>query len=90
MEKGSKRGKKTVGRTRARLARQENVVVFVGRRNVRFLGAALVAIALGFGALALGSISISTILLVGGYLVLVPWAILAGSGGAGDSPKPSA
>ena len=90
MERGSKRGKKAAGRTRARLARQEEVGIHVGRRNVLIFGAALVAIALGFGALALGSISISTILLVGGYLVLVPWAILTGSGGAGDSTKPSA
>ena len=47
-----------------------------GRRNYILLGIALASIAAGFATLAGGSITIAPLLLVAGYAVLVPWAIL--------------
>ena len=46
------------------------------RRNYVLFGAALLTIAAGFLTLAGGSITLAPILLVIGYLVLVPLAIL--------------
>ncbi len=46
------------------------------RKNWILFGAGLVAIAAGFAMLAMGDITLAPILLVGGYLVLIPWAIL--------------
>ena len=47
------------------------------KRNYLILGAGLILIVLGFILLATGDITISPILLVLGYCVLVPRAILA-------------
>ena len=50
--------------------------VHLSRYNFYIFGAALVSIASGFGLLARGSITAAPILLVLGYCVLVPVAIL--------------
>lgn len=85
MEKGRKKGKKTTPRSRARQARVQEEGVRVGRRNVLLFGLAIAVIILGFGTLAMGSTALSAILLVVGYLVLVPWAIVADGGSGGES-----
>ena len=54
-----------------------------GRRNYLLLGAGGVALVIGFVLLALGDITIAPILLVGGYLGLIPWGIVA----AGTGPR---
>jgi len=46
------------------------------RRNYILFGVALLVIVLGFVFLAGGSITLAPLLLVVGYAVLVPWAIL--------------
>jgi hypothetical protein len=48
-----------------------------GRKNYILFGVALVVIAIGYVFLAQGSITLAPLLLVVGYCVLVPWAILA-------------
>jgi hypothetical protein len=48
-----------------------------GRTNYILFGVALVVIVLGFLMLSQGSIDLAPVLLVLGYCVLVPWAILA-------------
>lgn len=48
------------------------------RRNYAILGAGGVAIVAGFVLLALGDKTFAPILLVGGYLGLIPWGLLAG------------
>jgi len=52
--------------------------VRLGRRGLLWLGAAIGVIGVGFIALSLGSTTLAPILLVGGYLVLVPYALLRG------------
>ena len=53
-----------------------------GRRNATLFLVAAGVILTGFIVLALGDTILAPILLVGGYLVLVPWAIMARSGPA--------
>jgi len=48
-----------------------------GRRNYRILAAGGAAIFLGFVLLALGDTTFAPILLVGSYLGLIPWGIVA-------------
>ncbi|MBK8229926.1 MAG: hypothetical protein IPK72_04905 [Candidatus Eisenbacteria bacterium] len=48
-----------------------------GRKNWTLLGAGLAAIVLGFVLLKTGDITLAPILLVAGYLVLIPWALVA-------------
>ncbi len=48
------------------------------RRNYLILGSGGAAIVVGFILLAVGDKTIAPILLVGGYLGLIPWGILAG------------
>lgn len=49
----------------------------LGRKNWILFGAGLAALVLGFGLLALGDITLAPILLLAGYLVLIPWALVA-------------
>lgn len=51
--------------------------VKLGRRNLTLLAIALGVIVIGYVFLAIGSITIAPLLLVAGYCVLLPWAILA-------------
>lgn len=48
-----------------------------GRKNYILFTVALAVIVIGFFFLSTGDITIAPILLVSGYCVLVPWAILA-------------
>ena len=48
-----------------------------GRKNYILFGAAAVVILAGYVALSQGSITLAPILLLLGYLVLIPWGILA-------------
>ena len=48
-----------------------------GRRNYILFGIAALIIVAGYVALARGSITLAPILLLVGYLVVIPWAILA-------------
>jgi hypothetical protein len=74
---GKRRGAE---RRRERKARRRNVVredrLPFERSNWVLFGAALVVIALGYLVLAGGSITLAPILLVLGYCVLVPLAIM--------------
>jgi hypothetical protein len=47
------------------------------RKNWILLGAGIVCIVLGFIALGLRDITLAPILLLAGYLVLVPWGLVA-------------
>ncbi len=87
MEKGpKKKAKKRPARPRPTAIEDGNLAVRIGRRNVILFVIAIATILLGFVTLALGSTSLPAILLVGGYLILVPWAILAPPG---DEAKPA-
>jgi len=62
----------------AKKARKGTVVAGpdFGRRNYMILGAGILTIIIGFVLLALGDITISPILLVLGYCVIIPVGIL--------------
>lgn len=87
MERGAKRKDPSAAR-RVRKAAPPEHEIRLGRRNIVVLGAAGGAILLGFIALALGSITLAPVLLVAGFLVGIPWGIMArekprsGAGGA--------
>jgi len=49
----------------------------LGRKNWILFGAGLAAIILGFVLLSQGDITLAPILLVVGYVVLIPWALVA-------------
>jgi hypothetical protein len=48
-----------------------------GRRNYLILAAGGLAIAIGYLLLSVGDITIAPILLVGGYLGLIPWGVVS-------------
>jgi hypothetical protein len=52
-----------------------------GRKNYALFGIAALIIVAGYIALSRGSITLAPILLLLGYLVVIPWAIMAKSGG---------
>jgi hypothetical protein len=61
------------------------------RKNYLLLGLGALVIVIGFLLLGLGDTTIAPLLLVGGYLVLIPWGIVAsrkksGPAGVGGSP----
>ena len=47
------------------------------RKNWILLGAAIVCIVLGFIALSMRDLTLAPILLLAGYLVLIPWGLVA-------------
>ncbi|MBK7142964.1 MAG: hypothetical protein IPH75_12870 [bacterium] len=61
-----------------------------GRKNYILFAVSLVVIVIGFFALSQGSTSLAPVLLVVGYCVLVPWAILAKEKQASEPPSESA
>ena len=61
-----------------------------GRRNFLILGAGAAAIVIGFLLLATGDRVFGPILLVGAYLGLIPWGILASPGGRRRTGAPGA
>jgi uncharacterized membrane protein YphA (DoxX/SURF4 family) len=85
MDKSTKKINKSPAKTamQQKIADQTGCIHF-DRRNVLLLGVAVGTIILGYVCLALGrqneflGMTASAILLVAGYLVLVPWAILTG------------
>jgi hypothetical protein len=85
-------GKKTAGRSSSAQSAHYQTLS-MDRKNWMLFGGGLIAILLGFLALRLGDITLSPILLLGGYLVLVPWALVARSRSSrppadgGDGPK---
>jgi len=54
-----------------------NVELPFGRKNYVLFGLAALVILAGYIALSKGSITLAPILLLTGYLVLIPWGILA-------------
>ena len=65
---------------RGRLAHPRDEVRLT-RKNWILFGVALLVIVIGFIALRSGSITLAPLLLVAGYCVLIPWAIMAREGG---------
>ena len=65
-------------RQRRQAAREpQGVEIPFGKKNyILFIAAAIVILA-GYVALSQGSITLAPILLLTGYLVLIPWGILA-------------
>jgi len=53
------------------------VEIAFGRKNYIILAVAAAVILAGYWALSRGSITLAPILLLTGYLVLIPWGILA-------------
>jgi len=53
------------------------VEIAFGRKNYVILAVAAAVILAGYVALSQGSITLAPILLLTGYLVLIPWGILA-------------
>jgi hypothetical protein len=65
-------------RQRRQTAREsQGVELPFGRKNYILFGTAAVVILAGYVALSQGSITLAPILLLLGYLVLIPWGILA-------------
>jgi hypothetical protein len=54
-----------------------DVEIAFGRKNYIIFAAAAFVIIAGYVALSRGSITLAPILLLTGYLVLIPWGILA-------------
>jgi hypothetical protein len=61
----------------ARAPERPEVEIPFGRKNYVLFGVAAAVILAGYYALSRGSITLAPILLLAGYLVLVPWGILA-------------
>ena len=70
--------------SRAAAAAGELQTLSFGRKNQILLGAGLLALLLGFLFLRFGDITVAPILLVAGYLVLIPWALIAHQGSKPD------
>jgi len=77
MDRAPAKVKRGTRRAKARPSHVPDGGLRIGRSNIILLGLAVAAIGIGFISLAMGSTTLSAILLVGGYLGLVPWAILA-------------
>ena len=60
-----------------RPAEDPSVELPFGRKNYILFAAAAIVILAGYIALSRGSITLAPILLLTGYLVLIPWGILA-------------
>lgn len=64
-------------RASARAAEPGGAEIPFSKRNYLIFAAAAVVILVGYVALSKGSITLAPILLLTGYLVLIPWGILA-------------
>ena len=64
-------------RASARSAEPQGVDIPFTRKNYVIFGVAALVILAGYIALSRGSITLAPILLLLGYLVLIPWGILA-------------
>ena len=61
----------------SRSAEPGGAVIPFGKKNYILFALAAVAILAGYFALSRGSITLAPILLLTGYLILIPWGILA-------------
>jgi hypothetical protein len=61
----------------AKVSEQAEPEIPFGTKNYVIFGAAALVILAGYLALSRGSITLAPILLLVGYMVLVPWGILA-------------
>jgi hypothetical protein len=77
MERGARKKEPAGERRRARKVAVPEHEVRLGRRNIVVLTASGGVILLGFIALALGSATLAPVLLGAGFLVGIPWGILA-------------
>ena len=68
--------KKVIASKTGRLVHPRDEVMLT-RKNWTLFGVALAVIVAGYIALAMGSITLAPLLLVVGYCVMIPWAILA-------------
>ncbi len=64
-------------RPRGKSNEQPTVEIPFGKKNYIIFAAAAAVILVGYIALSRGSITLAPILLLAGYLVLIPWGILA-------------
>ena len=64
-------------RAAARTSEAVGVEIPFGKRNYAIFALAAIVILAGYVALSRGSITLAPILLLTGYLVLIPWGILA-------------
>jgi hypothetical protein len=69
-----RKGRKTAG---PKAAEPSGVDLPFGRKNYILFGLAALVILAGYIALSRGSTTLAPILLLTGYLVLIPWGILA-------------
>ncbi len=60
-------------------ASAETQVLAFGRKNRILLGSGILVVVVGFALLAVGDITMAPILLLAGYLVLIPMGLVAGS-----------
>ena len=74
------KGARKVSTIRGRVAHPRDEVRLTRKNGILF-GVALLDIILGYVLLRTGSITLAPILLVTGYCVLIPWAIMAREGG---------
>ena len=70
------------GEAPARTRANEYQRLDFGRRNWTLFGAGVACVILGFFLLSRGSLTMAPLLLVLGYLVLIPWSIASSSGSA--------
>jgi hypothetical protein len=78
MERVARKKERTPERKRPRKVAPATVhELRLGRRNIVVLAASGGVILFGFIALALGSTTLAPLLLVAGFLVGIPWGILA-------------
>lgn len=75
-EKSVRATDKQIPRRGPRLSIDPGTEIRFGRRNHLWLGIAISVIVVGFIALAMGSTALAPILLVAGYLVGVPYALM--------------
>ena len=61
----------------SRTAEPGGAVIPFGKKNYILFALAAAVIVAGYVALSMGSITLAPILLLTGYLVLIPWGILA-------------
>ena len=62
------------------LIQKDFQTLHLGRKNYLLLGAGLVSVVFGFLLLMTGDINVAPILLLAGYLVLIPWSLVARPG----------
>jgi hypothetical protein len=84
-EKTVRAADKQAPRRGPRLSIDPGTEIRFGRRNYRWLGVAILVIVIGFIALAMGSTTLAPILLVAGYVVGVPYALMVREKGGAES-----